>query len=163
VEIAPFYESLATAPLTVHNALDWLSRWTTLEELVGEAATLAAIAYTCDTNNAEKEAAHLRFAAEIAPRQHEQQVRLAQRILDTGFSGDDLETTLRRFQTDCDIFRVENIPLFTELEELETAYNRITGGMTVDWNGERLTVPQLQPFLKVSDRAGAEGWTGRQL
>ena len=155
-EIAPFYESLATAPLAEQNALDWLTRWTTLEELVGEAATLAAIAYTCDTNNAEKEAAHLRFAAEIAPRQHEQQVRLAQRLLDTGFSRDDLETTLRRFQTDCDIFRVENIPLFTELEELETAYNRITGGMTVDWNGERLTVPQLQPFLKVSDRAVRE-------
>ena len=151
-DIGPYYDALASAPLTAENALSWLSRWATLEEIVGEAATLAAIDYTCDTNSKEKEATHLRFAAEIAPRQNEQRVLLAQRLLDSGFSRGDLETTLRRFHTDRDIFRSENMPLFSELEELETEYNRISGGMTVDWNGEKLTVPQLQPFLKVQDR-----------
>jgi oligoendopeptidase F len=152
-DIARHYNTLAAMPLDRDNAEEWLARWTLFEEILGEAATLAAIAYTCDTNDPAKEAAHLRFAAEIAPRQREQQVLLAQRLLDTGFTRPDLETTLLRFRTDREIFRVENIPLLTELEELETGYNKISGGMTVDWEGERLTIPQLQPFLKEKDRA----------
>src|ERR1019366_8663063 len=38
------------------------------------------------------------------------------------------------------------------LEELEATYDKITGGLTVDWNGEPKTVPELQPFLLDRDR-----------
>ncbi len=155
-DILPYYDALASAPLSIESAERWLAMWTSLEALVGEAATLASIAYTCDTNNTAKEQAHLRFAADIAPKQHEQQVRLSQRLLHTGFTRPDLDTTLRRFRTDHEIFRAENIPLFSELEELETSYNKMTGGMSVDWDGELLTVPQLQPFLKSNDRSVRE-------
>jgi oligoendopeptidase F len=155
-DIEPLYLALAQMPLSADNAEQWLALWTSLEELVGEAAALAAIAYTCDTNDAAKEEAHLRFAAEIAPQQREQQVALGKRLLDIGFERPDLATTLQRFRADREIFRSENIPLFTELEELETAYNRITGGMSVDWDGRELTVPQLQPFLKSDDRGMRE-------
>jgi oligoendopeptidase F len=155
-DILPYYEALAQAPLSSANAEEWLAAWTALEELVGEAATLASIAYTCDTNNPSKEESHLRFAAEIAPQQREQQVLLAQKLLETGFNRPDLDTTLRRFRTDRDIFRAENIPLYGELEELETTYNKMSGGMSVDWDGQQLTVPQLQPFLKSADRGVRE-------
>jgi oligoendopeptidase F len=151
-DIAPLYEALALNPPTLESALGWLARWTELEELVGEAAALAAINYTCDTNSAEKEQAHLRFAAEIAPLQNDARVRLAQLLLDTGFSQADLETTLSRFRADREVFRSENIPLYRELEELETGYNRVSGDMTAEWEGARLTLPQLQPFLKDADR-----------
>ena len=43
---------------------------------------------------------------------------------------------LRGFRTDIEIFREENVPLFSELETLVAAYQKITGGLTVDWNGE---------------------------
>jgi oligoendopeptidase F len=155
-DIERHYTTLAAMPLDRENAEGWLAQWTRFEEILGEAATLAAIAYTCDTRDPAREAAHLRFAADIAPKQREMQVKLAERLLDTGFTREDLETTLLRFRTDREIFRAENIPLLGELEELETGYNRISGGMTVDWNGERLTIPQLQPFLKEKDRAVRE-------
>src|SRR5688572_12888212 len=155
-DVAPYYEALATAPLTAADASSWLREWSRLEELIGEAAAVATVEYTCDTENAAKEAAHLRFAAEIAPKQDEQQVRLARRLLGLGWEEPELATVLRRLRTDAALFREENVHLFAELEELETSYDKITGAMTVEWDGQRLPIPQLQPFLKQRDRAVRE-------
>ncbi len=151
-DLLPFYETLAATPLSAQSVDLWLATWSRLEELIDEAATLASIAYTCDTGDAAKEAAHLRFASEIAPKQGEQNVRLARRLLALDRAGTPppagLETVIRRFRTDDEIFREANVPLFAELSELETDYDRITGGLTVVWDGVTKTVPQLQPYLK---------------
>jgi oligoendopeptidase F len=77
-------------------------------------------------------------------------------LLAVGYSRPDLETTLRRFRTDAEIFREANVPLFAEIEELSAGYQKITGGLTVEWDGERKTVPQLQPYLKSNDRPTRE-------
>lgn len=151
-DIAPYYESLAEQPLTLENVEEWLASWSRLEELVGEASVLASIAYTSDTTDPAKEAAHLRFAAEISPRRDEQEVRLARRLLELGWSRSDMEMALRRFATDAEIFREENLPHFAALEELESGYEKVVGAITVDWEGERKTVAQLQPFLKSPQR-----------
>jgi oligoendopeptidase F len=153
-DIEPLYDALATAPLD--NPQAWLREWSKLEEIIEEAGTLAMIAYTCDTANPEKEAAHLRWSSEIFPKAIEMQVRLARRLVESGYSEHGLETVLRGFRTDIEIFREENVPLFSELETLVAAYQKITGGLTVDWNGEKKTVPQLQPFLKDRDRSVRE-------
>src|SRR4030095_14755393 len=58
----PYYEALASAPLDAASVGEWLRQWSRLEELLGEAASLAMIAYTCDTSDPVKEAAHLRFS-----------------------------------------------------------------------------------------------------
>jgi len=115
------------------------------------------IAYTCDTTDPAKEAANLRWSSEIFPKAIEMQVRLARRLVELGYSEPGLETVLRGFRTDIEIFREENVPLFSELETLVAAYQKITGGLTVDWNGETKTVPQLQPFLKDRDRRVGPG------
>jgi len=169
-DILPHYERLAAAPLTRETAPEWLAAWSTLEELVAEAGTLAMTAYTGDTADARKEADYLRFSTEIFPQMDEQQVRLARRLLDLGYSRPDLETLLREFRTDAEIFREANVPLFSELEELSASYQKITGGLSVEWDGERKTIPQLQPHLKSQDRAererafrlGAEAYLARR-
>ncbi|HEU4829033.1 MAG TPA: M3 family oligoendopeptidase [Gemmatimonadales bacterium] len=150
--VAGWYEQLAEAPLNLESRDAWLEAWSRLEELLTEAASRAMIAYTLDTSDLQKEAAHLRFSTEIMPRADEQSVRLARRLLDSGLSRDDLGTTLQRFRTASEIFREENVPRFAELEELGARYQRITGGMTAAWNGEELPLPRLQPFLKSRDR-----------
>ena len=71
-DISPYYEELATAPLSRENVEEWLKAWSQLEELVDEAGTLAMIDYTGNTADAEKEKAHLRFSMEIFPQAHEQ-------------------------------------------------------------------------------------------
>ena len=149
-ELEPLYEALATA--TIDDPRAWLQEWSRLEEIIEEAGTLAMIAYTCDTSDPAKEAANLRWSSEIFPKAVEMQVRLARRLVELGYHEPALETVLRGFRTDIEIFREENVALFSELEMLVAGYQKITGGLTVDWNGEKKTVPQLQPFLKDRDR-----------
>lgn len=155
-EIAPYYDELAEWPLEPDTVEGWLQTWSSLEELITEAAARAMIAYTSDTGDREKEADHLRFSSDILPRMEEQSVRLARRLLASGYRRPDLETTLARFRTAVTIFRPENVPLFAEIEEHCARYQRITGSMTAVWEGEERALPQLQPYLKSGDRAVRE-------
>jgi oligoendopeptidase F len=155
-DVAPYFDELAAHPLDEGTIEAWLQAWSTLEELVTEAAAQAMIAYTIDTSDAQKEADHLRFSTEIMPKMEERSVELARRLVTSGYSTPVLATTLRRFRTAIEIFREANVPIFSELEELAARYQRITGSMTAEWEGEERPLPQLQPFLKSPDRAVRE-------
>ena len=151
-DIQPWYETLATATLDRTSLATWLRDWSRLEALVSEAASLAMITYTCDTGDPAKEAAHLRFSTEIVPRAEKQSVRLARRLVELGLVPEGLETTVQRFKAAIDIFREANVALFSELEELSSRYQRITGGMTAPWDGEERPLPMLTPYLQDRDR-----------
>jgi oligoendopeptidase F len=155
-DIEPYFDDLVERPLDETTIEAWLQTWSTLEELVTEAAALAMIAYTIETSDPDKEAAHLRFSTEIMPRMEERSVELAKRLVESGYRVPTLETTLERFRTSIEIFREANVPIFSELEELSARYQRITGSMTVEWEGQERPLPQLQPFLKSPDRAVRE-------
>ena len=155
-DIAPFYQELATRPLDEATIEAWLADWSRLEGLVTEAASVAMIAYTGDTTDGQKQATHLKFSTTILPQVEEQTVRLARRLVDSGYTRPDLETTIARFRTQIEIFREANVPLFSRLEALGSQYQEITGGMTVSWDGAELPLPQLQPFMKSTDRATRE-------
>jgi oligoendopeptidase F len=155
-EVVPYFDDLLERPLDASTVGEWLPAWSRLEELVTEAAAQAMIAYTIDTSDAEKEKDHLRFSTEILPKMEERSVELARRLVALGPDSPELATTLARFRTSIEIFREANIPLFSELEELSARYQRITGSMTVTWDGEERPLPQLQPFLKSPDRAVRE-------
>jgi oligoendopeptidase F len=152
-DIIPYYDDLANRPLDARTVEHWLRDWTALEDLVGEAASLASVAYTCDTADPAKERAHLRFSSEIGPKLAEQRVRLAGRLLDLGYERPQLATSLRRFRNARDLFREENLPLTAELQRTNIRYQKITGAMTVEWDGAEKTVPQLASYLLDPDRA----------
>lgn len=169
-DLAPYYEQLVRAPLSVEAVEPWLEKWSRLSAVVDEAGTLAMIAYTCDTADPAKESANLRWSSEIFPKVGEQNVRLAERLVALAWTRDDMAVVLREFRTDIEIFREENVPLFAELEEHTAAYQKITGGLGAEWEGKRVTIPQLQPHLKERDRAvrerafrlGAEAYMARR-
>lgn len=150
--LQPLYEGVAVAALDETTLIDWLATWSRLEELVSEAASLSMISYTCDTTDPAKEAAYLRFSSEIMPLAEEQSVRLARMLVDSGLAPEGLETVVERFRTSILLFRDANVALFAELEGLGAQYQKITGGMTAEWEGERKPLPQLSPFLQHPDR-----------
>jgi oligoendopeptidase F len=151
-EVEALYRELRRGPDAAGGIEPWLARWSRLDSCLTEAASLAMIAYTCDTTDSAKEQAHLRFSSEILPRAEEQGVALARILAESGYSTPDLEVPLARFRTAIEIFREENVPLFAELEELSAAYQRVTGGMSAEWEGERLPLPMLAPHLQAPDR-----------
>jgi oligoendopeptidase F len=160
-DIAPLYDELAERNLNGTGAIEqWLDDWSALENAVREASYRAWVENSRDSENEAKEAAALRFMAEIDPKCGEQVVRLANRLIETGYTRPDLEEVLRRFRTDREIFREENIPLKEELARLANAYNKICGSMTADWEGEQLPLDMLNPFQESPDRAVREAaWT----
>jgi oligoendopeptidase F len=157
-DIRPWYDQLAEAPLADDggNLEPWMAAWSRLDALIGEAGTQAMIAYTGNTADRDAEEAYLRFTMDIFPQVDEQQVRLARRLLAIGSPRDDLQTTLQRFRTDVTIFREANVARMSQVEELTAAYQKITGGLSVDWDGTPTTIPQLQTHLKSPDRAERE-------
>ena len=155
-DIQPLFQELINRPLDQDNADQWLADWSALETALWEAIELAGIAYSVDTTDPEKEAANLRFGSEIAPRMQEQHIHLSGRLLDLGYERDDLSNVLREFRNQRDLFRAENVPLRQKLEELNSDYNKITGGMTAEWDGEEVPLPRLSPFLQDQDRATRE-------
>jgi len=157
-DVQPYYEQLATVALDGDAAgVDaWLSQWSRLDSLVGEAGTLAMIAYTANTADSAAETSYLRFSMEVFPKMEEQQVRLARRLVEVGTDRPDLATTMRRFRQDIELFREENVARFAQIEELSAGYQKLSGGLSVDWDGVAKTIPQLQPHLKSNDRAERE-------
>jgi oligoendopeptidase F len=155
-DVAPYYDRLSEVPLRASTVEPWLAAWSRLEELVGEAGTQAMIAYTCDTADAAKEAAYLRFYTDVFPQAEARQVQLARRLLELDVPRADFAQVLKRFRTDVEIFREENVPLIAELEALGAQYQKITGGLSVEWEGTTKTIPQLQPYLQDADRAVRE-------
>jgi oligoendopeptidase F len=155
-DLAPLYEALADEPLTASTVRPWLAAWSALDSVVEEAYGIAMVDYTADTRDPRREAAYLRWAAEIAPKLHEVHVRLGRRLLPLDAELPDLAVLLRETRTDVAIFREENLPRMAELEEMEAAYDKITGGLTVMWDGEEKTIPALQPYLLEQDRGTRE-------
>jgi len=153
-DVEPHYERLATSPLDDVEA--WLHDWSRFEELLGEAHSLALVAYTCDTADPGREEAQLRFSRDIAPRAREQNVRLARRLLETGYSTPRLEPQLRRFRNQEGLFRDANVPLFGELASLSTAWQKLAGGLTATWEGRAVPLPALRVHEASGDRAVRE-------
>src|SRR2546425_7202878 len=151
-EVVPFYEELAERPLDATNVEAWLADWSRFESLLAEAAALASWSYTCDTADPDREAAQLRFGTQISPRAQEQRVRLQKRLVELGYVRPGIETMLQRFRNQMELFDEANVPLFAELSELGTQWNKINGAMTVQWDGEEKTPAQLLPFLHSLDR-----------
>jgi oligoendopeptidase F len=150
------YQALLDQPLDEANVEGWLAAWSALDAALMEAAGLAMIAYTCDTADAAKEAAHLRFASDILPRVDELGVKLADRLLALGYAPPALDQMVRRFRTHTEVFREANVPLSMEVEQLDTRYQKVTGGLTVTWDGVEKTIPELQRYLQSPDRATRE-------
>ena len=155
-EIEPYYQELAARSLDESTVEQWLTDWSQLDSLVSEASTLAYFAYTCNTADAEAEAAQLRFGSEIEPKMAQQAAGLQKRLVDLGYDRPGLRTTVERFRNQIELFRDENVPLVSELSKLETEWSKVNGAMTVDWDGEQKTPPQLLPYLESPDRAVRE-------
>lgn len=151
-DILPYYEDLEARPLDRNNVEAWLEAWSQLEALVSEASALAYFAYSCNTADADAEEAQLRFGTQIAPQARERRSRLQARLVELGYSRPDLDTTVQRFKNQIELFKSDNVPLFAQLSRLSTEWSKLVGAMTVQWEGQEKTPPQMLPYLEDNDR-----------
>jgi len=155
--IEPLADDLMERELNCSSCIEGLiSDSSELAEHISETGALLYIGMTCDTESEEKRESFLDFMSNIRPKLSEFSDALNRRIVNHS-SIDDLpsryDLMLRGMRTDVEIFRKENIPLGVRQTELVTEAQTINGAMTVEFEGEERTFPQMSKYLESNDRS----------
>jgi oligoendopeptidase F len=155
--IDPLTNDLMERELSCSSCIEGLiSDSSELAEHISETGALLYIGMTCDTESEEKRESFLDFMSTIRPKLSEFSDALNRRIVHHPSVGDlpgRYDLMLRGMRTDVEIFRKENIPLGVRQTELVTEAQTINGAMTVEFEGEERTFPQMSKYLESNDRS----------
>ncbi|WP_422925946.1 M3 family oligoendopeptidase [Singulisphaera sp. PoT] len=156
-QIETWYQKLIDQPINSKAELeDWLLAVGELNGAVGQIGVKRYIAMTCQTDDPEREAAHLAFVREIEPRLKPVLNAIRAKYLDSPhrseLPGDRFQVFDRAQENRRALYREANIARETELAELEQQYQKIIGAMTVNFQGQERTPAQMATFLEESDR-----------
>lgn len=143
----------------IHSPADlrqWMLDRSELESFLQEDFAWRYIRMSCDTaNESFKDDFHF-FVTEIEPRMAPKGDQLNRKLLDcghiAGLNDPRMEILIRGIRKQVEIFREENIPLFTELQKKEQEFSEISGAMTVEMDGKELTLQQAANLLKSTER-----------
>ncbi len=157
---APYFDELLERELNSSTIREWLEDWSRLLRLYSEAGAMIYIQKSLDTADTVIEQTFLDYVNNVEPKARVADQALKERLLKLDVSGEDMALVLRNMRNDAELFRESNIPLLTELAKLENEYDKITGGLKIDWHGEEKNLVQLGLFLKDKDRSVREtAWT----
>lgn len=161
-ELKPFFDDLLERKLETVQALrKWFADRSELEAVLSEDLGWRYINMTRFTDNVEYSKAYQFFIETIQPqiapvtdklnRKAAGSAFLAELEKETGF-----DILIRNLKKDIEIFREENVPLFTEISLEQQKYNQVAGAMTVDINGKEMTLQQASVLLMETDRSVRE-------
>jgi len=153
----PYFEALTEVEISEEERRTWLENWSHLLTLVNEAGSWLYIQKTLDTTDEEREQAFLAFVENVAPQAQIADQALKERLLSLDVSDmPDMALVVRDLRNEADLYREENVPLKTKLAKLDNEYDKITGSLKADWDGEEKNLSQLNALLKDRDRAVRE-------
>ncbi|MDB5240337.1 MAG: oligoendopeptidase, partial [Spirosoma sp.] len=159
--VKPYYDDLLNRPIAGADDLrQWLMDRSELESYLSENFAWRYIRMTCDTAN-EALVNELNFFIEqIQPAMTSYGNELDLKAVDSPYlsqlTDEGYEVMVRGMKKAIDIFRLENIPLQTEIQTEERKYGAIVGAMTVTIDGRELTLPEANDLLQSTDRAVRE-------
>lgn len=166
-----FHELLAREIPSVVELERWLQNRSEVEAVLEEDFAWRYIRMTCDTGSESLLQDFQYFATEIEPRIAPLANELNKKFIENPFTEqldqDKYFILIRSVKNALDLFREENVPLFTEIQVKQQKYQSITGSMSVTIDDKEYTLEQASVFLKNPDRALRErAWkaiTARRL
>ena len=155
--IEPWFQKLIDRKIgSVEELEAWLSDVGELNAAVSQDGVKRNVAMTCQTDDPVREQAFLEYVRDIEPRIKPFQNAIREKYLDSPFRfelpSDRYEVFDRALLNRRALYREANIPRETELAELEQAYQKLIGAMSVTFRGEERTPAQMAPFLEETDR-----------
>jgi oligoendopeptidase F len=155
--IEPLMRALLDRPLASAADLEkWLLDYSELASVLDEYRARRYIDMSCHTDDAEIEKRYMHYVQEIEPKVKPLDFALKKRLVDSPhrqqLRAPKYDLLQKHWKADVDIFRQINVPLETELIRLTTEYDKITGAMTVEFEGQQCTMPKLAKFLEEPDR-----------
>lgn len=159
--LEPLFRDLLDRELKTKKQIEkWLRDLSELEACVDEEGSRRYIAMTRNTSDEEIEKAYLHFITEIEPKLKPWSDKIHRKYLESpARSKLDPGRYLvfdRDVENDVKLFREENVPLQTEDDQLRQRYQKLCGSLTVQFDGEERTMPQMRKYLEVTDRSVRE-------
>ena len=161
-KLKPYFDDLADRPLnSMQDLRKWFADRSELESIISEDLAWRYIRMTCYTENEEYLKSYQDFIQNIQPEIAPVSDKLNRKaagseLLDALAQEEGYNILVRNLRKEIEIFREENVPIFTEISTETQKYAQITGSMTVDIDGKTLTLQQAAVFLMSTDREKRE-------
>jgi len=156
-QIENYFQQLLDADIQSVSELEqWMLNRSELESVLEEEQAWRYIKMNIDTTDEELSKAFRFWITEISPNVAPYSHQLNLKVANSPFVGDldqgKYRIYLRGLHKSIEIFREENIPLFTEMETKQQEYGAIAAKMTVEVDGEKMTMQKAAQFLKDTNR-----------
>ena len=168
--LALHYEELEGRSLaSLEDLQGWLLDWSELESAISGVGSRLHAATACNTEDEEAEKSYLLWQTEVLPEAKKVGDRLDHKFLDCSHRSSldsSWDVFVRELELQVRLYQEKNVELEARDEELAVEYGRISGGMTVLFRGDTLTLQDLSRFQQETDRDLREetwrlGWDRR--
>ena len=156
-KVEPLFENLFKRSINSKNELEnWMRDRSELSSVMNEDLAWRYIKMNINTKD-EKLAKKFHFwikeiSPNLAPYSHKLNIKLIESPFLNELEHEKYNIYLRSVKKQIEIYREENIPLFTEMEAKQQEYGMISAKMTVEFDGKSLTMQQASLILKDTDR-----------
>lgn len=155
--LQPILEELKNRSiLSVNDLKQWLKDKSEVEAVINEDGAWRYIKMTCDTTSEQLQNDFNFFVTEIEPHLSPYTNDLNKKLIDCKFVNELEKETyfvyVRGVKKSIELYRKENIELFTELRQKEQEYGNIAAAQTITHNGEEMTLQKAATFFKNTDR-----------
>lgn len=161
-DLKPYFDTLLSRDIPSRAALEqWLQDRSELESVISEDMGWRYIRMTCFTDNEEYRNAYQDFVENIQPHMSPLSDSLNKKLNNNSYlkeleQKDGYDMMIRNISKEIELFREENIPLFTDISTQTQKYGQVTGAMTVELDGKEMTLQQAGVLLMDTDREKRE-------
>ena len=157
-----YFDDLLHRPLQSSDDLKkWLQDKSEIESVLAEDLGWRYIKMTCYTEDEALSNSYQDFIQNIQPQLAPVSDQLNKKLVASPFAAELEKQTgyavmLRNVRKEIEIFREKNIPLTTEINTETQKYAQLSGAMSVEINGQELTLQQAGVILLSTDRQKRE-------
>jgi oligoendopeptidase F len=156
-QLEELYQDLTNRTIPDQKTADqWIMDWSELESILSEQYARLYINMTCYTEDSENDSLYSDFVEKIEPNQKPWNQKLRAKLLALPFIKE-LESGfysgwIKEIRNASELYSESNIEPETQTALEIQKYQKVTGTMTVEFNGKSHTLPEMSVYLQDPDR-----------
>ena len=161
-QLAPVFDKLTAQLDSAQSVADleaWLAHHSEVCAALAECSSLAYIAMTCQTDDEAREKAYMHIVEVVDPWLKPRQFALMQKLAQSPLFKQlppFYAVYCRSVETQVKIYREENVARETQVARLTQQYQKISGAMTVQFDGQEQTLARMARIQEEPDRPRRE-------
>ncbi len=151
-DIKPFADELLARELTAETLDSYLRDVQAFSRVFGEMGSRIYVATTENTKDEVGKARFMNLVQKIQPEFGKIGNEFNLKLLNSGLEPENYSVVLRGLRKEVEMYREENLPLFSEIAVLENEFNEIIGAQSVEFEGKTQTLVQMNTYQFSPDR-----------